>query len=202
MASPEEEATQAFHALYEALDDLLQGRGTKKMGELWHHADYVTSSHPFGDWAPWLGRGVGDLGRGSRGMGRCYGGHAGRTDRIGDIHGLRVALRGDTAYGTSVYRSKLYMSDGELDLKVNCTDVVHRIGRRVEGRAPPRRSGPRVLARAHRADGAARAFLAANARDHELCQRAARTSDQAGTVSNDRIRPQLTNAAESSLATP
>ncbi len=51
MASQEEEAKQAFYALYEALDDLLRGQGTQKMGALWHHADYVTSSHPFGDWA-------------------------------------------------------------------------------------------------------------------------------------------------------
>ncbi len=126
MTSAEEEAARAFHALYEALDDLLHGKRTKKMGELWHHADYVTSSHPFGDWA----RGWAEVSATWEEVGAVwsvYSGHANRSDRIGGIHGLRVVLRGDTAYGTSVYRSKLYMSEGELDLKVNCTDIVHRI---------------------------------------------------------------------------
>ena len=30
-----------------------------------------------------------------------YRGHAQRTDGIGGIHGLQVALHGDTAYGTN-----------------------------------------------------------------------------------------------------
>lgn len=126
MASAEEDATRVFHELYEALDDLLRGSGTQKMGELWHHGDYVTSSHPFGDWA----RGWAEVWATWEEAGAVwsvYQGHADRTDRIGGIHGLRVAVRGDTAYGTSVYRSKLYMSEGPLELKVNCTDVVHRI---------------------------------------------------------------------------
>ena len=51
MASEVEDATKTLYALYDALDDLLLGKGTERMGRLWHHADYVTSSHPFGDWA-------------------------------------------------------------------------------------------------------------------------------------------------------
>jgi hypothetical protein len=126
MASEEEAAAKALYGLYEALDDLLRGKGTQKMHDLWHHADYVTSSHPFGDWA----RGWAEVWatwEESAAVLGVYRGHAERTDPIGGIHGLRLALRGDAAYGTSVYRSKLYLSEGELDLKVNCTDIVHRI---------------------------------------------------------------------------
>jgi len=122
----DEEATRAFHELYEALDDLLIGKGTHKMRELWHHGSYVTSSHPFGDWARGWAEVWATWEEGAA-VWSVYSGHRGRSDRIGGIHGLRVAVLGDTAYGTSVYRSKLYMSEGELDLKVNCTDVVHRI---------------------------------------------------------------------------
>jgi ketosteroid isomerase-like protein len=126
MASAEEEATQAFHALYEALDELLRGKGTKNMHDIWHHADYVTSSHPFGDWARGWAEVWATWEEGAA-VWSVYQGHAERSDRIGGIHGLHVAVRGDSAYGTSVYRSKLYMSEGPLDLKVNCTDIVHRI---------------------------------------------------------------------------
>ncbi|MEI9952746.1 MAG: nuclear transport factor 2 family protein [Pseudomonadota bacterium] len=56
-----------------------------------------------------------------------YNGHATRTDRIGGIHDLKVVVLGDAAYGTGIYRSRLYMSDRELVLAVNCTNIVHRI---------------------------------------------------------------------------
>jgi ketosteroid isomerase-like protein len=126
MASAEQEATQAFYALYAALDDLLRGKGTADMKQLWHHADYVTSSHPFGDWARGWAEVWATWEEGAA-VWSVYRGHVERTDRIGGIHGLRVALLGDTAYGTAVYRSKMYMAEGELDLKVNCTDVVRRV---------------------------------------------------------------------------
>jgi ketosteroid isomerase-like protein len=126
MQAADEEAIRAFHGLYEALDDLLRGKGTGKMRDIWHHGDYVTSSHPFGDWA----RGWAEVWatwEEAAAVWSVYRGHDGRSDRIGGIHGLRVSVLGDTAYGTSIFHSKLHMSEGELDLKVNCTDIVHRI---------------------------------------------------------------------------
>jgi len=126
MTTDEAEATNALYALYDALDDLLRGKGTLKMRGLWHHADYVSCSHPYGAWARGWAEVSATWDEGAA-VWSVYRGHAQRDDRIGGIHGLCVALRGDTAYGTSVYRSKFYMSEGELDLKVNCTDVVHRI---------------------------------------------------------------------------
>jgi ketosteroid isomerase-like protein len=38
-----------------------------------------------------------------------------------------VVVVGDAAYSIGVYKSRLYMSDGPLDLSVNCTNVVHRV---------------------------------------------------------------------------
>jgi ketosteroid isomerase-like protein len=56
-----------------------------------------------------------------------YHGHATRSDRIGGIHDLKVVVVGDAAYGTGIYKSKLYMSDRQLDLSLNCTNIAHRI---------------------------------------------------------------------------
>ncbi|MET0793165.1 MAG: nuclear transport factor 2 family protein [Polyangiaceae bacterium] len=126
MASEEEEARRAFHALYEALDALLRGKGTQLMRAVWHHADYVSSSHPFGAWARGWDEVSATWEEGAA-VWAIYQGHAQRSERIGEIHELRVTLLGDTAFGASVYKSKFYLSDGELNLKVNCTDVVHRI---------------------------------------------------------------------------
>jgi hypothetical protein len=56
-----------------------------------------------------------------------YKGHATRSDRVGGIHELKVVVLGDAAHGTGIYKSKLYLSDRELTLAINCTNIVHRI---------------------------------------------------------------------------
>jgi ketosteroid isomerase-like protein len=122
----EAQAAQVIHALFDALDTLLRGEGTLKMRDVWHHADYVSSSHPFGDWAHGWAE-VGATWEEGAAIWAVYRGHAERSDRICSIEKLRVTVRGDTAYGTSVYRSRFYMSEGTLDLKVNCSNVLHRI---------------------------------------------------------------------------
>ncbi len=126
MAEEEARAARAVHAMYDALDTLLRGGGTQKMKEAWHHADYVSCSHPYGDWAYGWPE-VWATGEEGAAVWALYGGHAGRAERICNIHRLRLAVHGGTAHASSVYRSKFYLSDGELDLKVNCTDVVHLI---------------------------------------------------------------------------
>jgi ketosteroid isomerase-like protein len=127
MAAAEEEVETVIYRFYSALDDLLQAKGTQAMSDIWHHADYVSTSHPFGHWARGWAEVWATWEEGAA-VFACYKGHVGRTDTIGGIHDLRVSMMGEAAFGTSVYKSRLYMSDGPLDLRVNCTNIVHRVG--------------------------------------------------------------------------
>jgi len=124
--SVEEQAAKAITMFYDALEDLLRARGTAKMNEIWHHGDYVTTVHPFGHWA----RGWSEVSatwEEALLVFALYKGHASRTDVIGGINDLKVTVLGDAAHSTGVYKSRLYMSDGPMDLSVNCTNVAHRI---------------------------------------------------------------------------
>ncbi|HYQ27019.1 MAG TPA: nuclear transport factor 2 family protein [Polyangiaceae bacterium] len=126
MGSAEDEATRVIYEFYDALDELLRSRGTSAMNEIWHHTDYATASHPFGSWARgWTEVSVNwDEAAAVFGF---YKGHATRSDEIGGIHELKVVVMGDAAYGTGIYKSKLYMSDRELTLSINCTNIAQRI---------------------------------------------------------------------------
>ena len=126
MTEEQARAAQAVHVMYDALDLLLRGGGTRAMKEAWHHADYVSCSHPYGDWAHGWPEVWATWEEGAA-VWSVYQGHAQRRDRICRIEKLRLALHGETAYATSVYHSKFYLSEGELELQVNCTNVVHRI---------------------------------------------------------------------------
>ncbi|HEY2407797.1 MAG TPA: nuclear transport factor 2 family protein [Polyangiaceae bacterium] len=116
-------ATEGF---YLALDQLLQGNGNQAMSDAWLHEDFVTTVHPFGHWArswpevwaTWLE---------IEAVFGFYKGHQDRTDRIGGIHELKVAVLGDVAHTTSIFRSKMYLTDGTTTgLNVNCTNILHR----------------------------------------------------------------------------
>jgi ketosteroid isomerase-like protein len=126
MGSSEEEATKAIYQFYDALDQLLRGKGTRAMNEAWHHGPGVTTAHPFGDWA----RGwpeVSATWEESLAVWALYKGHDDRTDPVGKIEGLRVVVLGDVALATSVFKGLMYMSEGPLRLSANCTNVAQRI---------------------------------------------------------------------------
>ena len=125
MASVEEEAGQAIYRFYDALDQCLRGK-PEPMHEAWHHVDYVTTVHPFGHWA----QGWAEVWATWQEIAAVFGiykGHEQRTDRIGGITGLRLGVHGDAAFGASNFESRLLLSDGPLVLRVNCTNVVHKI---------------------------------------------------------------------------
>lgn len=126
MGSVEEQAAGAIYQFYDALEDLLRSRGTAAMNEIWHHGDYVTSVHPFGHWARGWTEVWATWEEGAA-VFATYQGHASRTEVIGGINELKVAVLGDAAYSHGVYKSRLYMSAGPLDLRANCTNIVHRI---------------------------------------------------------------------------
>ena len=125
MESETEAAAKAIQRFYEALDQCLRGK-PEIMADAWHHEAYVTTVHPFGHWA----RGWSEVWATWQEIAAVFGiykGHEQRTDRIGGISDLKVGLQGDAAYGASVFVSKLLLADGPLILKVNCTNVVHKI---------------------------------------------------------------------------
>ncbi|MEI9942484.1 MAG: nuclear transport factor 2 family protein [Pseudomonadota bacterium] len=126
MGSAEDEVTVVIDKFYDALEDLLRSRGTDAMVGIWHHTAYATTAHPFGSWARGWTEVKVNWEEGAAVFG-IYKGHATRSDNIGGIHDLKVVVVGDAAYGTGIYKSKLYMSDRELDLCVNCTNILHRI---------------------------------------------------------------------------
>ncbi len=126
MGSVETEVTRVIHEFYDALDNLLKSGSAASMIDIWHHTDYVTTSHPFGSWARGWTEVKVNWEEGAA-VFATYKGHENRTDRIGGIHDLKVVVLGDTAYGTGIYRSKLYMTDRELNLCLNCTNIVQRV---------------------------------------------------------------------------
>lgn len=128
MGNGEAEAKKATLRFYQALDDLILGKGTKDMSDAWHHVDYVSTVHPFGHWAQgW--QEVWATWEEIAAAFSCYRGHAHRTDGIGTIFGLKVNVLGDVAYTIGVYKSRLYIPDvpgGVTGLNVNCTNVVQK----------------------------------------------------------------------------
>ena len=125
MATETDGARAAILEFYQALDDLLSGKGTQRMSEAWHHDDRVTTVHPFGHWS----RGWEEVfvtWNEIAAVFSFYRGHRERQDAIGGIHDLRVSVLGDVAYGIGVYKSVLYLPDRELTMSVNCTNIAHQ----------------------------------------------------------------------------
>jgi|SRR6187399_257886 len=126
MGSAEHDAAQGIYRFYDALDQCLRGK-TELMAEAWHQVDYATTVHPFGHWA----HGWDEVWATWQEIAAVFGvykGHENRTDRISGISDLKIGLLGDAAYGASRFESKLLLADGPLVLKVNCTNVVHKVG--------------------------------------------------------------------------
>ena len=125
MGSATEEAAAAIHKFYDALDTTLRG-DPSAMEKVWHHTDYVVTVHPFGHWA----RGWPEVWATWQEIAAVFGvykGHERRSERIGAISQLKLGIHGDAAYGASVFESKLFLPEGPLVLRVNCTNVVHKI---------------------------------------------------------------------------
>lgn len=126
MSTPEEDARQATLRFYDALDDLILGKGTEAMSRAWHHDDSVTTVHPFGHWAQgW--QEIAATWEEIAAMYTFYHGHDGRDEGVGAIHELRVMVMGDVAYTTGVYKAHWYgMPGGVEGMNVNCTNVLHK----------------------------------------------------------------------------
>jgi ketosteroid isomerase-like protein len=125
MSEAVEAVRTATLEFYAALDTLLLGGGTQPMREAWHHDDCVSTVHPFDYWS----RGWEDVWATWKQIATIfsyYRGHADRQDGIGTIHDLSVTVLSDVAYTTGIYKSCLYLPDGELRMSVYCTNILQR----------------------------------------------------------------------------
>src|SRR4051812_25926885 len=104
----EEAVRLATVGFYQALDELLLGRGNQAMQAAWLHENFVTTVHPLGHWA----RGWQEVWATWQEIEAVWGfykGHQGRTDGMSGVHELKVAVHGDVGHTISIFRSKMYM---------------------------------------------------------------------------------------------
>jgi ketosteroid isomerase-like protein len=114
--TPDEEAVQkATQRMYDAIEDMVSGRGLDLMDKAWHHTERVTSKHPISDWAvgweevwaTW--KAAGGFGRHDRGGGKLL--------------SSKLMVYGDVAYVTSVFRAAPAWGGETL----MCTNVLHKM---------------------------------------------------------------------------
>lgn len=111
----DQEVNAATMRLYEAIEDMVAGRGLKKMRSAWHHTERVTSKHPNGEWA--------------HGWDEVWAtwevySSFGREDRSGTrISDIRTYVYGDFAYTTSVFQA----SPAWGSERIMCTNVLQRL---------------------------------------------------------------------------
>jgi ketosteroid isomerase-like protein len=115
MTSEEQEVRTATLRFYDAIEQMISGKGVDAMREAWLHSPQVTSSHPTGDWsrgweeisATWdVFAGFGKEGNGG--------------SRVQDI---QVYVYGDVAYATIVFISSPTWGGAKL----NCTNILRRV---------------------------------------------------------------------------
>lgn len=115
MATEEEEVRAAAMKLYDAIEDMVSGRGLDRMNEAWHHIDATSTGHPIDNWAvgwdsvrtTW--EAVSVFGREDRGGGR--------------VLDMQVFVCGDTAYTISTFKAAPKWGGATLA----CTNVLRKI---------------------------------------------------------------------------
>ncbi|HEY2407909.1 MAG TPA: nuclear transport factor 2 family protein [Polyangiaceae bacterium] len=126
MPSVEEDVRKSINTFYDALELLLLSKGLDAMSDAWHHTDAATTIHPFGHWAHGWEE-VWATWQEIAAVYSFYHGHEQRKDGIGGIHDLHISVMGDVACASSLYKSCIYLPEGETLLSVNCTNIAQRI---------------------------------------------------------------------------
>jgi ketosteroid isomerase-like protein len=116
MTPDEKEVEAAVRRFYQAIEDMVVGKGAGPMRDAWHHTASVTSSHPTGEWA----RGWDEVSA-TWDVFASFGKEGNGGTRISN---LQVQVFGDVAYATSVFVA----SPSWGGAKLNCTNILQRIG--------------------------------------------------------------------------
>ena len=115
MTSDHDQVIAATRRFYDAIEQMVSGRGLAAMRDAWHQVDEVTSGHPSGGWA----RGWDEVWA----TWEVFAGF-GAADRGGSkISDLHASVFGDAAYTTCIFHaSKAFGGDSIL-----CTNVLARL---------------------------------------------------------------------------
>lgn len=114
-ASETEGVERAVRKFYQAIEEMVRGRGLALMEELWDHTTEVTGKHPLGGWcvgweevlATWQVTAL--FGRAERGGSR--------------LHSTRVHVYGDVAYATSVFQAAPAWGGEQM----MCTNIFRKV---------------------------------------------------------------------------
>lgn len=107
-----EAATRRF---YDAIEDMIAGRGIQAMEAVWHHSDSVTGKHPSGEWA--------------QGWDEVWAtwqlfSSFGRPENGGSqLLSVSAHVHGDVAHATSIFRASPSWGGEQM----MCTNVLCRI---------------------------------------------------------------------------
>src|SRR5262249_38829227 len=116
MATEEEEVKAAAHRFYDALEQIIAGRGPEAMEMAWHHTQRVSTAHPIGDWSHGWEEG---------GAAWKVIADSGKAENPGTrVRDVRAHVRGDMAYVTCVFIA----SPAFGSIEMNTTDVLEKIG--------------------------------------------------------------------------
>jgi len=114
MTPEEEKVLAATKRFYDAIEQMISGKGMVAMHAAWHHTPRVTSGHPTGAWAS----GWDEVSATWEVFGTF-----GKPENAGSsIRDLRVYLYGDVAYTTGVFVASPSFGSAQL----NVTNVLHR----------------------------------------------------------------------------
>jgi ketosteroid isomerase-like protein len=115
MTPQEQEVHTATLRFYQAIEEMITGKGTASMRDAWHHNPQVTSSHPTGEWASgW------DEVSATWDVFASFGKEGQGGTRIRDV---QVHIYGDIAYTTSVFVAAPSWGGAKL----NCTNILQRV---------------------------------------------------------------------------
>lgn len=113
--SDEDDVRAATLRFYDAIEQVISGRGLDAMKAAWHHTDRVTSAHPTGDWA----RGWDQI-LASWEAFALLGAPGNAGSKVVD---LAVNVHGDLAYTTAIFvASPTFGAE-----RVNVTNVLERV---------------------------------------------------------------------------
>ena len=114
MTHDQEEVLAATRRFYDAIEDMVSGRGLEALEAAWHHTNRVTGGHPSGEWAEGWEEVLGYM------EGFC--GVRPRGSRGNKIRSLRAYVYGEVAYTTCLFVA----SPGFGGETLACTNVLHR----------------------------------------------------------------------------
>jgi ketosteroid isomerase-like protein len=115
MAMDERDVETAARRFYDAIEDMVAGRGLESMQSAWHHTDRASSKHPSGEWA--------------QGWDEVWAtwqifGSFGRADRAGSkLLSIRAYVFADLAYTTGIFQASPAWGQETM----MCTNVLQRI---------------------------------------------------------------------------